>query len=88
MGQELIKLKQIEPITANDIPVEVRDKHYTHNQDVSSVKWYVQHNLGKLPSVQIFDTQGAEWECDIVHTDSDNLEINVGFPLSGKAICN
>ena len=84
----LIDRKQIEPLSMDDIPIEVRDKHYIHNQDVASIKWYVQHNLGKFPSVQIFDTQGAEWECDVVHADSDNLEINVGFPLSGKAICN
>ena len=52
MGQELIKLKQIEPITANDIPVEVRDKHYTHEQRTANTVWRVEHNLGKMPSVQ------------------------------------
>lgn len=75
-------------ISPSDIPIEVRDKHYVHNQDISTIKWYVQHNLGKFPSVQIFDTQGVEWECDLVHTDNNNLEISIGFPLSGKAICN
>ena len=55
MGQELIKLKQIEPITANDIPIEVRDKHYTYVAEGAILECTINHNMGKNPSVSITD---------------------------------
>lgn len=88
MGQELIKLKQIEPITANDIPVEVRDKNYVHNQNYPSDSWNIKHDMNKKPSVQIFDNDSNEYEADKIYIDSNNVEIKLEVSISGFAILN
>ncbi len=88
MGQELIKLKQIEPITANDIPIEVRDKHYKHEQFNTSNVWIIEHNLGKLCSVQAYDTNYNRIFGKISTNELNRIIVNFSQPFSGMAICN
>ena len=90
MGQELIKLKQIEPITANDIPIEVRDKHYVHEQRTANTVWRVKHNLGKMPSVECWGN-GNRMHGQIVPVEGDELnKLDIIFCVAtkGVATCN
>ena len=88
MGQELIKLKQIEPITANDIPIEVRDKNYKHEQFNTSSMWIVEHNLNKICSIQAYDANLNRIFGKITTNELNKIIINFSQPFSGTAICN
>lgn len=60
---------------------------YTHTQGSGALIWYVGHNLGRCPIVQVRDNGGQEFKGEIVHTDSNNLTITFGFALAGVAEC-
>lgn len=64
------------------------DKHYTHDQGLTSSIWVIAHNLGKNPSATVVDTAGSVVIGQIEHTDENNLIIKFNFPFSGKAHLN
>jgi len=64
------------------------DKNFIFEQATASVKWTIEHSLGKYPSVTILDASGEEVVADVKHTDENTLEINFVEALSGKAILN
>ena len=90
---ELIKHKQIEPFTVENIPVEVRDKNYVHTQAASDTVWMVRHSLGKIPNVMCYQGNNIILG-DIIIDDTDiekqlnELTIIFNFAVKGKAICN
>ena len=85
---ELIKQKQIEPLTPSDIPVEVRDKNYKHIQEYPSNIWNIEHSLGKSPSVQIFDNDNNEYDVDKEYIDGNNINVKFEVSIAGIAILN
>jgi hypothetical protein len=64
------------------------DAHYVHTQAVSSASWVINHNLGKYPSILIFDGLGNTVEGDIILTDTDNLTLNFSSAFTGVAYLN
>lgn len=64
------------------------DKHYAHNQSVSSSTWNVQHNLSKFPSVTVVLSTGQKGYGDVTYIDENNLTITFGGAESGKAYMN
>jgi hypothetical protein len=67
---------------------EAPDKHYTHTQSVPSAQWAVAHNLGKRPSVAVFDSAWSEWAGGVAHVDENNLTITFSSAFSGVAYLN
>lgn len=76
----LIKLKQIENNGG--------DKNYKHDQFNTVDTWTIEHNLGKLCSVQTYDSTGNRIFGTIITNELDTIIINFSIPLSGTAICN
>lgn len=69
--------------------VIVQDKHYEHNQGVSSATWTVNHNLNKYPCVQAYDSGGTQVPVvEITHTDVNTCTIHLAYSTSGKVYCN
>lgn len=64
------------------------DKHYTHTQGTASSTWNVSHNLGKYPSVQIFDSANTKVIGEVEHTDTNNCTITFSAAFGGKAYLN
>lgn len=64
------------------------DKNYIHNQGVPSTEWNIQHNLGKKPSVVVFDSAGRDVVGSIKYVDDNNLIITFSAAFSGKATLN
>lgn len=64
------------------------DKHKEHVQSIASDVWLVEHNLNKIPSVTVIDANKSEVECEVEHTDADNLVLRFSIPISGKAYLN
>lgn len=54
--------------------------------NVSSVT--VNHNLGKYPSVTVFDSAGDECEGDVDYTNINSLTVSFSAPFSGEVVCN
>lgn len=64
------------------------DKHYTHDQGLTSAVWTVAHNLGKKPSATVVDTAGTVVIGQVEYIDENNLTITFNFPFAGKAHLN
>ena len=90
MGQELIKLKQIEPITANDIPIEVRDNHWEYIQDAASSSWVIDLPvwLKDYPSVETYNAGNSRIFGAIDFITSKQVNILFNSPITGKAVFN
>lgn len=64
------------------------DKHYEHDQAISSNIWTIIHPLNKKPAVSVLDTAGTEVEGRVTINDGLQVVIEFNFPFSGKAILN
>jgi len=64
------------------------DKHYTHDQSVSSNQWTVTHNLNKYPSVQVVDSAGNFCIGQITHNSVNELTLDFNSSFGGKAYLN
>ncbi len=64
------------------------DKHYVHDQGISSASWSIQHNLNKFPSVEVVDSAGTVVIGEVSYTDVNNLTIDFISGFSGKAYLN
>ena len=80
-------------VTVSPILVE-SDKNYVHAQVIPSDVWQVNHQLGKKPSVQLFDDSGNPFDAfcrhiDGVGSDSDNdTRIDIDESITGIAVFN
>jgi hypothetical protein len=63
------------------------DKNYTQTFNVASTVT-VTHNLGKYPSVTVFDSASNEIEGDVDYTNLNNLTLSFSAPFSGTVTCN
>lgn len=61
---------------------------YVHDQIAASKQWFVNHNLGKHPSVTIVDSAGSVVMGDIEYVDNLNVTITFTAEFSGKAYLN
>lgn len=64
------------------------DAHYTYNQNTASAIWVVEHNLGKIPSVEVVDSAGTVVIGDVQHNSTNKVTITFTAPFSGKAFLN
>jgi hypothetical protein len=64
------------------------DLTYVHTQGSLSASWAVAHGLGKYPSVEVVDTGNSVIIPDVHYVDANNLTLNFGSSISGKAYLN
>ena len=62
--------------------------HFTFIQQEAARVWEVVHNLGFIPTVQVFDSAGDEVEGDVVHDSPDQFTATFSAPFGGVAYCN
>jgi len=58
---------------------------YIHNQPVAATTWTINHNLGHVPSVEVFDSGSQEVDAEISHTSPSQTLILFSVPLAGFA---
>ena len=58
---------------------------YEHVQDTPEMLWKITHNLNRVPSVTVIDTNGNITIGDIKYVDANSLEIKFSKALVGKA---
>jgi len=75
-------------VKLDEVEFDIIDKYYEHQQINASKIWTVNHNLGKQPSVMIFDSTGRVVLGDVEHLSNNSLLINLNEQISGTANCN
>lgn len=64
------------------------DAHYVHQQNTPAATWTINHNLGKRPAIQVFDSAGQECEGLLTHVTLAQAVVEFSAPFSGVATCN
>ena len=64
------------------------DKHFLHEQGVSSSVWTINHELDKYASVVSVDSAGSVVIGDVNYIDSNNITITFNSAFSGEAYLN
>ncbi len=82
-------------VSADELRIEpfdivfVSDRNYVHTQPTESDDWgTINHDLGKYPSVQIFNDAGEPARANIAHVDIDNVIITSDVAFAGVAYFN
>ena len=71
-----------------DIPSTVDDKTFFYEQQTAASIWNVVHNMGKRPSVMVFDSANDEVHGDIFYNDDNRVTLTFSSSFSGVAILN
>ena len=88
-GRDLPDQHPISAITGlQEALIAVSDKTYIHEQSEASDIWYIQHNLGKYPSVEIVDTAGNRFFPAVQWIDENNCVATMNGACKGKAFLN
>lgn len=61
---------------------------YRFTQVTPSADWYIVHNLGYRPNVEVVDTAGTEIIGSLDHLDTNTLRITFSVTVSGVADCS
>lgn len=59
-----------------------------HNQMTPAMTWTINHNLGFVPSVEVYSVGGAEIDADVLHISANQTQINFVTPTAGSARLN
>lgn len=74
-------------ITGNAVKFERGDQYYLHQQITANNQWIIAHNIGRKPSVQIFEGEiGDRIIADIDHDSNNQLTISFTSAIAGYAI--
>ncbi len=60
---------------------------YVHNQSAPAATWTINHNLGFRPSIELWDSGGAEFNADILHISANQAQVFLNVALAGTARC-
>lgn len=64
------------------------DLHAEHQQMAASATWFITHNLGKRPSLAVFDSAGDEVYGAVHHIDINSLTVSFSAAFAGTAYLN
>lgn len=67
---------------------EGSDANFVWTQGPAAEVWVIEHNLGKIPAVIIFDSEENQIEGQVVPLSDDKIEILFIIEVSGKAVLN
>lgn len=58
---------------------------YVHTQTTPAATWTINHNLGHVPSVELFDSGSQEIDADVSHPTMNTTTIVFSIPTAGFA---
>lgn len=61
---------------------------YLHDQATPATVWHINHDLGKYPAIEAFDTSGRRKHGLLEHLDLNNSTMTFNHAQAGKATCN
>lgn len=71
-----------------DAPVGSPATTYFHTQSTPSATWTINHNLGFVPSTELFSSGGEEIDGEVTHTSNNQTVVKFITPVSGFARMN
>jgi hypothetical protein len=72
-------------VSADDLLSAAGDKYLRHVQTEPLATWTIVHNFGRVPNVQVKDSEGVWWEVDPVHVDINTVQLNFPGAMAGEA---
>jgi hypothetical protein len=76
------------PYASYDLPENKGDKNFTFVQSSPLAEWIIAHNLGKYPSVTVFDNAGTQWLTKVEHINNNICIIKCSAAMAGTATLN
>lgn len=64
------------------------DRTYEHSQGVAAKEWLIEHGLGKLPCIEVFNTIDQQIEPQLVPVDDNSVILRFNIDISGRAVLN
>lgn len=64
------------------------DASFSFAQNQASAVWHIIHNLGKFPSVTVFDSSNHQVFGDVTQNSANDLIVTFSAPFSGTAHLN
>ena len=85
-----LQIKDEEAATLSDVTALINDIKNTvvYTQNLASMQWTIQHNLGKYPSSGVVDSAGTIVQGDVKYDSLNQVTITFQGPFSGKAFLN
>lgn len=71
-----------------DAPVGSPPVSYVHTQSTPSTTWTINHNLGFVPSTELFSSGGEEIDGEVTHTSNNQTVVTFVTAVSGLARLN
>jgi hypothetical protein len=71
-----------------DVTINAVNSYYRHTQSVPMTHWFINHQLGKFPSVTVHDSANETILGDVEYIDINTLNVVFGSPFSGEAYIN
>ena len=62
--------------------------YFEYTQSVPAGDWYVTHNLGKYPNVEIIDSGGNAILADVNFVDLNTVHVTFAGMMTGKVVCS
>lgn len=69
-------------------PIIGSDVAYIYEQQVPSLQWTINHNLGKYASVSVVDYGNNIVQCNIEYINENQIKLYFNYPTSGRAYLN
>lgn len=66
-------------------PAFVADRFFEFTQSTASSLWHIEHNLGRIPTVTIYDEQGDIVVADVSHLSNNVTLVEFLSPIKGVA---
>lgn len=83
LNRTVVKLST--PMAGSARLIGAKGKGFTHRQHQTSDQWIINHQLGFIPSVELFNGSGQEIDADVTHPSIYQTVINFSVPVSGFA---
>lgn len=61
---------------------------FVHYQTTALSVWTVNHNLGMMPSVELWNSGGQFFEAEVLHTSDNRFLVILNTAITGTARCN
>lgn len=61
---------------------------FVYTQGVPASTWYIEHNLGKNPSITVVDSANSVVQGDYEYNDINHCTLKFEYPFTGKAFLN
>ena len=86
--EDAVDTDAVTVMLASCVPTEYEGRRYVHEQTEASDTWVVNHGLGRMVTVQTFDSDGVEVLGEVVQdmTGLNTVTIRFSEPVSGYAV--